>query len=766
MSTQVAPEVNVHELLSQGWRCSSAGDGGHYCHNEGTGQRTDAKPTPKAAYQAAAEMQAAGSGKRAVVEPTVAETAAPPPDWEAALAALEAAQTLLDLYKALRLYGLDRLADSGLDDRFTFGQVDRINEALTNCEERLEASGVKPGSFSRLYELDILLDELNADGHEVTAETTAEAMRLTAERAELLGLNEGVVGGDPFDGAEAVAPSSSSDEAENQATASVEEAHAFDSPCPHDEDEGALVDDDGTALLRPDEIAEVVEWEAATLDPAPYVPDEHAETKPAAGETNVAFTETKPAPVLLDPGLIRTDGGTQARAQLDERTVAEYAERMLDGNIFPPVVVFYDGAEYWLGDGFHRHAATLRAELAEIAADVRQGTRRDAVLYAVGANARHGLPRTDADKRRAVETLLRDPDWSKWSNREVARQCGVSKSFVGSVREELTGSRTPEEVRAARGGTEYTVKTAGITAGGKRGGDQPVESPVAGAPAEAAPSSALQQSSAPEIEASPEAATPAADAIKVNDRRRFVEESVAAAHATHPVAKPDRLADLKRRLRGRALIISHTFMGDLGVMVTVNISGADPSDAINSKLFDPEKVKWLGDVEYEVACQRLDAEKSKPKPSTKAPPKAAAKSSKKAAPAKKTDGPATCSNCSKRIKEGRTHTHIAKGKCAEYVLPATTAAPKDGMLVTVRGSSKSAAKAAREFQIGDVVRVVDKGDRNHGMRGEVRGYYTVNKDKFQVKVGVKFYQYAASQLTAEKDTATRGATKKAVKEGK
>ena len=40
---------------------------------------------------------------------------------------------------------------------------------------------------------------------------------------------------------------------------------------------------------------------------------------------------------------------------------------------------------------------------AEIAADVRQGTRRDALLFAAGANSSHGLSRTTADKRRAIE---------------------------------------------------------------------------------------------------------------------------------------------------------------------------------------------------------------------------------------------------------------------------------------------------------------------------------------------------------------------------
>lgn len=58
---------------------------------------------------------------------------------------------------------------------------------------------------------------------------------------------------------------------------------------------------------------------------------------------------------------IRTDGGTQPRARLNEDQVAEYVEAMESGATFPPLVVFHDGAAYWLADGFHRyHAATAR----------------------------------------------------------------------------------------------------------------------------------------------------------------------------------------------------------------------------------------------------------------------------------------------------------------------------------------------------------------------------------------------------------------------
>lgn len=149
---------------------------------------------------------------------------------------------------------------------------------------------------------------------------------------------------------------------------------------------------------------------------------------------------------------IRIDGGTQMRAQLDDATVFEYTQAMAaaDGwGTFPPVVAFYDGTDYWLGDGFHRAAAFRDAftdSARKIPVDVRAGTRRDAILHAAGANANHGLRRAPADKRRAVETLLRDDEWAQWSNVEIGRRCNVSESFVRNVKREI-GFDTSHETK-------------------------------------------------------------------------------------------------------------------------------------------------------------------------------------------------------------------------------------------------------------------------------------------------------------------------------
>lgn len=131
---------------------------------------------------------------------------------------------------------------------------------------------------------------------------------------------------------------------------------------------------------------------------------------------------------------LRIDGGTQTRAQLNEAVVAEYAEVIRFGCALPPVTVYFDGSAYWLADGFHRYHAHRTAGAMEIDADVRNGTKRDAVLHSVGANASHGLRRTNEDKRRAVETLLADAEWSEWSNNAIAKACGVSHTFVAAIR--------------------------------------------------------------------------------------------------------------------------------------------------------------------------------------------------------------------------------------------------------------------------------------------------------------------------------------------
>ena len=58
---------------------------------------------------------------------------------------------------------------------------------------------------------------------------------------------------------------------------------------------------------------------------------------------------------------------------------------------FPPLVCFQDGETLCLAEGFHRAAAYRMAEIEEVKVEIHVGTRRDAILHAVGSNARRWI---------------------------------------------------------------------------------------------------------------------------------------------------------------------------------------------------------------------------------------------------------------------------------------------------------------------------------------------------------------------------------------
>jgi hypothetical protein len=118
---------------------------------------------------------------------------------------------------------------------------------------------------------------------------------------------------------------------------------------------------------------------------------------------------------LLALSAVRFDADCQSRVCLDEETVAEYAYRMREGTEFPPITVFFDGSEYWLADGFHRYAAWkgLARERgdeasADVPAEIRQGTRLEAVRHALSANAHHGKRREPGDYRKGYTIAVRN----------------------------------------------------------------------------------------------------------------------------------------------------------------------------------------------------------------------------------------------------------------------------------------------------------------------------------------------------------------------
>lgn len=164
------------------------------------------------------------------------------------------------------------------------------------------------------------------------------------------------------------------------------------------------------------------------------------------------------------------DPRCQPRTEILSRLVDEYAEDRKAGSEFPPVTVFSDGEVYWLADGWHRVYAARKLKRASVEADVREGGVREAILYAMGANAHHGARRTNEDKRRAVKVLLADTVWMKWTDNKIAKQCGVTHPFVGSIRASLvtvTSEPATERTYTTKHGTVATMQTANIGGNGK-----------------------------------------------------------------------------------------------------------------------------------------------------------------------------------------------------------------------------------------------------------------------------------------------------------
>ena len=240
--------------------------------------------------------------------------------------------------------------------------------------------------------------------------------------------------------------------------------------------------------------------------------------------------QTTQKDLVLDK--IRIDGGTQPRVKLNQDLVTEYAEAIREGANFPPVDVFYDGTDYWLGDGFHRYHGYRGAEKTKIPATIRNGTQRDAVLFSCGANPAHGLRRSNADKRKAVTTLLEDPEWATWSNNEIARRCHVGHPLVAEIRADLTRSSSSENGRSSgktrkftnKHGGESEMKTANI--GGKKPDPSPPEPDHPDEPNEPTPE--------PETESELEVETPPEEPII--EREPGDETEHEPPHA--PVARP------------------------------------------------------------------------------------------------------------------------------------------------------------------------------------------------------------------------------------
>jgi hypothetical protein len=141
------------------------------------------------------------------------------------------------------------------------------------------------------------------------------------------------------------------------------------------------------------------------------------------------------------------DQDVQMRERTRDEVVEDYREKMQDGFEFPPVDVFEDDAgQRILADGFHRVAAAMRAGRKDILAILKPGGREGAIKWAMSANATHGLPRSNADKRKAgfAAIKLYHPALSA---HEISKKIGVSQVFISKLIKELKPAVAPEQAK-------------------------------------------------------------------------------------------------------------------------------------------------------------------------------------------------------------------------------------------------------------------------------------------------------------------------------
>lgn len=150
---------------------------------------------------------------------------------------------------------------------------------------------------------------------------------------------------------------------------------------------------------------------------------------------------------------IRIDCNTQSRESISPDVVDQYAEDMQGGNIFPSVIVYYDGTFYYLVDGHHRFHAAMKIGAPSLECTVIDGTLREAVLFSMTVNSKHGLPRSSADKRYCILRMLDDIEYGEYSDNHIAKLCHVGNALVAKIRAEL-GKIAPAVRKHVRDGKE------------------------------------------------------------------------------------------------------------------------------------------------------------------------------------------------------------------------------------------------------------------------------------------------------------------------
>lgn len=143
--------------------------------------------------------------------------------------------------------------------------------------------------------------------------------------------------------------------------------------------------------------------------------------------------------------LVGCDHGTQTRVSINQQHV-RYLKGILDEQSWlQPIIAFCSGENRWIADGWHRLEAYKLAGMDHVFVDIRQGTEKDAIEFALAANGTHGLIESAEDRVKRIRLALTTPGIMELSDAEIAEKCFVSRQTIWRHRQEIEAENAPEE---------------------------------------------------------------------------------------------------------------------------------------------------------------------------------------------------------------------------------------------------------------------------------------------------------------------------------
>src|SRR5262245_39484791 len=96
----------------------------------------------------------------------------------------------------------------------------------------------------------------------------------------------------------------------------------------------------------------------------------HVPTVPSSLTASPSAVHEAHTLMTLNSEVLRCDSDVQPRLALSEAHIREYAALLQEGHQLGTIVVFQDGHDYYLADGFHRVAAAKNIGLEELPAEI------------------------------------------------------------------------------------------------------------------------------------------------------------------------------------------------------------------------------------------------------------------------------------------------------------------------------------------------------------------------------------------------------------